>query len=901
MNRLSLIISLISVLTAVGELPPPRVVDSHGDLLPAGALLRLGKVRFGQGLEGLFLSPDGKTIRSLRWGVYLQDFEYETGRLIRTRKLPAEPANESNLSRDGSTVLMVRRPGGWSGPCQVEVWDLERGTRRTTIRLPGGDWSFFQLSGDGQFVVRAADHYGPRSAKSVRVTVWDARTGTEVGQADMDTPSAGSGWAGAPVFSPDNRYLMYSCGSSGTGFYYCLDRTTMKVVWEKTYTGAGFPEYLPDGRVLIPVPGSARVVSWANGEESPVRLPPEFRISTHVGFTGGGKTFLYVTGDGEHRELRAWDWQDGRPVAGLRPLPLGPNAWASGLLTRDAADVWVIDGGWRRYDLRTGRPVWPNSAEAGHTEAVSSLVLSADGRTLASASEDMSVRLWDVTTGRALRRWLAAPTGGYWEWEPGNLQSSTNTGPPAVDLSADGRRLALVDPGDGKGPPALRVIDTRTGQTVSTHQMPQVKTKAGWPAGFGRIQFAADGACLWTSYGEWDADQWSEPYHTLSRWDLAADRWRDLGCTRPGPPARSAVAGSRWLAAGVAYDADTGRRAFELTGYAYGTLVSSPDGRLVAGLGRTAAGPEVRFPLEPYREVRVWDARTGHPIARLPWNPPGRLDRPDVGPGAVPANPGPTAFAWPRRFALHPSGRWFVTADPEGVRLWDLVSCRVVHTFPVPDRPPVERYHGSPATALAFTPDGSRLATGMPDGTILLWPVPIPTPNPPKAGELPTLWADLMGSDPAKGWRAAWRLMDDPAAAVRLIRTNLQPAERAAAAEVAKLLADADSSEFRRREAATRRLETVIDQVRSAVEEAEKAAGASPELRERLHQVLAMATGDDKALPDRAAAQSRAVAVLEHIHTPDARAALRDLASGAPGAWLTRDAKAALARLELGK
>jgi hypothetical protein len=44
----------------------------------------------------------------------------------------------------------------------------------------------------------------------------------------------------------------------------------------------------------------------------------------------------------------------------------------------------------------------------------------------------------------------------------------------------------------------------------------------------------------------------------------------------------------------------------------------------------------------------------------------------------------------------------------------------------------------------------------------------------------------------------------------------------------------------------------------------------------------------------------RAIEVLEHLATPEARQVLQKLAEGAPNVRLTREAKAALARLEKG-
>ena len=48
------------------------------------------------------------------------------------------------------------------------------------------------------------------------------------------------------------------------------------------------------------------------------------------------------------------------------------------------------------YDARTGEP---RALLAGHTDTIYNVSFSSDGKTLASASEDGSIRVWDVATG----------------------------------------------------------------------------------------------------------------------------------------------------------------------------------------------------------------------------------------------------------------------------------------------------------------------------------------------------------------------------------------------------------------------------------------------------------------------------------------------------------------------
>ena len=128
---------------------------------------------------------------------------------------------------------------------------------------------------------------------------------------------------------------------------------------------------------------------------------------------------------------------------------------------------------------------------------------------------------------------------------------------------------------------------------------------------------------------------------------------------------------------------------------------------------------------------------------------------------------------------------------------------------------------------------------------------------------------------------------------VPFLKKQLRPAASGDSKRIAGLLAQLDSDEFAVREKATQALSALGEQVESALRTA-LAGNSSLEVRRRVEMIL------EQLEPSKSLARLRAlraVAVLEHISTPEAREVLEKLANGAPEARLTQEAKASLGRL----
>jgi WD40 repeat protein len=887
--RLPPCVAALLVLVAASGLcaQPPARTDAAGDPLPPGAVARLGtgRLRSTDAILDLAFTPDGTRLAATSADGRVTVWDAATGRLL--GRTDAGFGAAVAFGPDGRT------PGTFAPGVGLQVFQTRAGVLVQPVYAP-------QKVG-----VRVEPHWGQavdlapglrwltfreRRGERSRLVVMDPATGREPAGFSIRRP----GREDTPVvFSADGSRLAVGDATAGSSSVRICDPATAKVVFERRVDDLHERQPISlsrDGSRVAVVVRRGRPATDVTVQVWEVTTGKLLRERRYGGrfdsatLSPDGATVIVQITD----TLQLIDVATGEVVREHPQRRRGRMAFAPDgrtLAVFDDAAVEVID-------LAGGRVV-PDRAAAFATDGEVSF--RRDGTVLVQREDDHQLEVWNPRTGRRVEAIPHAPDGWYahalspdrrqlidsvgragevgefrlWDRvEKQEVARSTFPGlhGPRFVFAADGRLFLHTesDPADPDAAPEVCELDPTTLRRIDRHLL------GGGPflnlLGSGRL-LSADG------FGRFEipVTDTSRPRGTVRQWNLRTGA--------EGPVIRWAPTEE------LADDEDRVGKVRRL-----GSAAVSGDGRWLAVLQfigrRGPATPDGRDRETGDAYVTVFDATDGRERVRFPV----RSAHADV----------MTSGA----LALSANGRLTAVYGFDG-------ACRVYETFGGTERRRFESWagNGPPGTHhtvkdAAFSPDGRLLLTTSSADGGLVWDVAAPAPgvDPARqfgAGGVRTAWEALAAPSAEAAYPALVWLAGRGNEAVTVVQEAVGSTAYPTPERVAEWRAQLGAPVFADREDAERRLRWAVGHFGGRyAADLRRAVGdhPNPEVRRRLARALAALDRFEPVADDVRAA--RAVEVLERIGSPAAQDALAELAAGPRDAWVTRDARAALARLQ---
>jgi WD40 repeat protein len=494
------------------------------------------------GVKSVAFSPRGDRLASVGWDRSLVVRRIPEGNEVFS--VPIGPfAARLAWSPDGRLLATaaeaVRTADGTFPASSVKLWDADTGKEWATLEGEIVRYSDVAFSPDGKLLAAAGGVGVNGEAPLGRIHVWDVESRGQTAVWKNDAYIFGVS------FSPDGA-LLATGSSRRVAKLWDAKTGEVKASFAGHASGVGRPNFSPDGR-MVATPGHDKVVKlWSvpEGRELAALQGHEGAVRV-VQFSADGK----VLATGGTDRTRWWDVASRGSIdpgdalsQSVLAIALSPN----GRLLAVAHDDRTV----RLLDAEHGQTL---RRIEGFDDVVASLAFSPDGEQLVTGSFDNSVRIWDVENGTQARRfdghdnWVYAvafspdgklvASGGYdktvqlWDAATGKSVKELKAHTAAV------RSLAF-------SPDGAQLASGGTDRTVIVWSLPEGRPQTtidGHEGAIRAVTFSPDGATLATAAEDktvrlWDPDSGVERRRFEGHEEMA---W----CVAYSPRGRTLVSG----------------------------------------------------------------------------------------------------------------------------------------------------------------------------------------------------------------------------------------------------------------------------------------------------------------------------------------------------------------------
>ena len=850
---------------------------------PDGVPYQLGSQRFRHPgpISVLRFSGDGRRIVTAGADGVVRIWDRISGQELRSIPIGA-PVRCVAMTPDDKRIAVAAPYGKLAGIEKwIELFDIESGKVATKFKTDMEVTVWVAIAPDGGKLYS----FGMTLRGESIVRIFDMESGARLREATLRKGSAGT-----IAIAPDGKTFATGDWEENAQIWNAESGTRLRKLAPRLSDASAPLVYSPDGSMLAGATGLSAITVWETGTGKVIReLAPHRNHGVHPieSFTWSPDGRLIAVADMSGK-IRLWDAQGGTAIRewfiGAGDAQTGKFFYTSPIaFSPDGKVIATTLGGnvIRLWDPATGRELHGGT---GHRGEVLSLAFSPDGRFLASGGGDAMVLLWDVRSRKQV-----------------SVGSHHSAPVRSVVVSPDGRTLATGGEDDSLAlldVPSLRVIDSWALDLPDEKPLPTLKgefaRRVVLPDHIQRVAFSPSERKLVV---------------TSSRGsgflvDYQGGRVRRL---TDGP----ATGGQGGL------QNDTARNRRSLLGAVF------PENPPWRGLAYFAAGGEEVFVDNLSGGMDVYDSSSGEIVSTIRFP---QIDRDvtqptdlasclSVGPRGsvvysgdargrirmIEASTWLEIRMWPAgeaeitALAISPNEHLLASADARGdLRIWDVREGTLVKQLGTSQ---------GGVLSLAFSPDGKLLASGGLDSRILVWAVTgfIPTTEsvarPLGAKDLEGMWKTLADSDAKAAHEAVHRMIASPQQSLPFLARHLRPTAEIPRERVERVMVDLNDDSFAVRERAEADILGMDLQAKQALLSALQ--DSQPlEVEGRIGDILRSLRGPPQHFPCERVREVRAVAVLEKIGDPAACEVLGLLSSGAPSARQTREAKAALERLE---